>query len=136
MASMYGRSARETSRPWAVGPVGAAFHCLLHLPHRGEVLIHLRPVGGVEPLLHGLGLRQHGIENAAVFGEHLLLSLLVFIDLKEQVKNIVGRIDLFNRQTVLVPGGLGKVQVLAGLKNQRLETGVAANLIGDRLVNG
>jgi len=37
---------------------------------------------------------------------------------------------------VLVPGGLGKVQVLAGLKNQRLETGVAANLIGDRLVNG
>ena len=56
--------------------------------------------------------------------------------LEKQVENLPGRIELFNWQAVLVPGDLGKVQVLTCLKDQRLKTRVAANEIGDRLVNG
>ena len=119
----------------AIGPVGATFDSLLHFAHGGEILVHFRPVGGVEPLLHGLSLTEHRIENTAVLGEHLLLRLLVFIDLKEQVKNLVGRIDLFNWQAVLIPRDLGKVQILSCLEDQRLETRVSTNQIGDGLVN-
>ena len=90
------------------GPVGATFHGLLHFADGGEILVHFRPVGGIETLLHGPGLSEHRIENAAVFGEYLLLRLLVFVDLEEQVENLAGRIDLFNRQSVLVPGDLAK----------------------------
>ena len=79
---------------------------------------------------------EHRIENAAVFSEHLLLRLLVFVDLEEQVENLAGRIDLFNRQSVLVPGDLGEVKVFPGLKDQRLETRAVPNQIGYRLVNG
>ena len=74
--------------------------------------------------------------QASQFGEHLLLRLLALVDLKEQVENLAGRVNLFNRQSVLIPGDLRKVKIFPCLKHQRLETRAVPNQIGYRLING
>ena len=56
-----------------------------------------------------LAWEEAASENAAVFSEHLLLCLLVFVlTWKSRLKILVGRIDLFNRQSRACPRRSGR----------------------------
>ena len=86
-----------------VCPVGATFHGLLHLADRGQILVQLGAIVGIQTLLHGLRLVEHRVQNATVLGKDLLLRRVVFVDLEKQVKDFARRVDLLHRQPVFIP---------------------------------